>query len=138
MTLKRRKMSNCFMLEKLLDYLSIYLSKTNYCPISMKTGKIIQVEVNFRHDLIVVKGSPFTYNYFSNLTLAFESVKETLLINGWDLDGFNYTAIYRSIKDRGSYVKAFKSKGAAFFKITICYKEINPKFSSLEITKNPY
>ncbi|AWV97754.1 hypothetical protein [Arcticibacterium luteifluviistationis] len=104
----------------------------------MKTSKIIQVEVNFRHDLIIIKGSPFTYNYFSNLTQAFESVKESLLINGWDLDGFNYTAIYRSLKDRGSYVKVFKSKGAAFFKVSISSKTLNPKLSTLEITKNPY
>ncbi|WP_341228161.1 hypothetical protein [uncultured Arcticibacterium sp.] len=104
----------------------------------MRTTKIIQVEVNFRHDLVIIKGSPSTFNYFSNLTLAFESVKESLLINGWELDGFNYTALYRTIKTRGSYVKAFKSKGATFFKVTISTKMLNPKLSTLEIMRNPY
>lgn len=103
----------------------------------MKTSKIIEVEANFRHDLIAIKGSPSTFNYFSNLTLAFESVKESLLINGWELDGFNYTAIYRTVRERGTYVKTFKSKRIGFFKISISKKTLNPKLSTLEIMPNP-
>ncbi|MFT4734415.1 MAG: hypothetical protein ACI9DJ_000570 [Algoriphagus sp.] len=103
----------------------------------MRTSKIVQVEINFQYELIAMRGSSFAYSYYSNLSLACKSVENALLLNSWGNDGFNYTAVYRSLKERESYVKVFKEKGIPFFKITLSYKTLNPKLDSLELVKKP-
>jgi hypothetical protein len=103
----------------------------------MKTSRIIQIEIDFRHEMVFIKGSLSTFLFFSNLTLAYNAIKESLLINDWGIQNFNYTAIYRAIKQKGVYVKMFKSKGTPFFKITISQKCLNPKLISLDLVKKP-
>jgi hypothetical protein len=101
----------------------------------MKTSSIIKVEVDFNHELVYVKGSPSTFMYYSNLTLAFNAIKEALLLNDWEIQNFNYTAIYRAIRQKNGYVKTFKSSGTTFFKIKISRIELNPKLISANLPK---
>ncbi len=103
----------------------------------MKTSKIIQIEVNFQYELIAMRGSSYAHSYYSNLSLACKAIQNALLINNWEKGDFNYTAVYRSIKERASYVKIFKERGVPFFKITITYKTLNPKLDSLELVRKP-
>jgi hypothetical protein len=103
----------------------------------MKTHKIIQVEINYRHELVYIKGSPSTFIYYSNLTLAYQSLKKSLLLNDWEDSDFNYTAIYRSLKQKEIYVKSFKNKGTPFFKISISKITVNPKLLSVDFMKKP-
>ena len=103
----------------------------------MKTTNIIEIELDFGYELTFLKGSPSTFLYYSNLTLAFNALKEALLVNEWDLKNFNYTAIYRSLREKDSYVKVFKSNGTAFFKIRISKRELNPKLISSRLLKRP-
>ena len=103
----------------------------------MKTSSIIEVEIDFNHELVYVKGSPSTFMYYSNLTLAFNATKEALLLNDWEIQNFNYTAIYRALQQKNSYVKAFKSSGTSFFRIKICRRELNPKLVSANLLKKP-
>ena len=103
----------------------------------MKTSKIIQVEVNFQHDLIAIKGSQSTYSYYSNLSVAYKAITSTLILNGWDVGNLNYTALYRSLKSKKSYTKVFKVKGTPFFKLSVTYRTLNPKLDSLDLIRHP-
>jgi len=104
---------------------------------AMRTSKIVHIEVNFQYELMAMKGSTFTHSYYSNLSLACKSIENALLINNWRKEDFNYTAVYRSLRERDSYVKVFKERGVPFFKITLTYKTLNPRLDSLELVKKP-
>lgn len=141
MTLKRRTWLICFTIENLFDYFPIYLRLLNSIQKMesnfMKTVKIIQVEVNFQHELVPIKGSESTFSYYSNLSIAHKAILNSLVLNGWELTGFNYTAVYRALRSKESYVKVFKAKGTPFFKISISFKNLNPKLDMFELVKNP-
>lgn len=78
---------------------------------------------------------PFTV-FFSNLKKAIETIIGQLALNGWPIK-INYTAVYRSLKQRGSYQCDFDVAGAKVFRIRIVSQTLNPVLTTLGIDEKP-
>ena len=104
----------------------------------MKTFEIIKVEIHFNHEQLPFKGSEAHISYFSNLSVAFRSLESILLINDWSTEGFNYTALYRSMKAKGTFIHGIKRKNITFFRIKITKKTVNPKLETFGIGAAPH
>ncbi|WP_266368566.1 hypothetical protein [Tellurirhabdus rosea] len=74
--------------------------------------------------------------YFSNLTKAVENITNHLALNGWP-PKVNYTAVYRSLKQRGSYHCDFDVAGARVFRIRITPRTLNPVLTTMGIDERP-
>ncbi|GAA4456385.1 hypothetical protein GCM10023189_25540 [Nibrella saemangeumensis] len=97
---------------------------------------IYEVTVQYIGSLSTVRQrDPFTV-YFSNLTKAVEAVISHLALNGWPIK-INYSAVYRSLKQRGSYYCDFDVAGAKVFRIRITPRTLNPVLTTLGIDEKP-
>lgn len=76
------------------------------------------------------------YTYFSNLKKCIESVSTCLAINGWE-NKINYTAAYRSIKEKGKFIVEFNLAGNKIFKLQVNSRIINPSLSMLGVEEKP-
>jgi hypothetical protein len=82
------------------------------------------------------KKEPY-FAYFSNLKKTVECITHVLAINGWPVK-INYTAVYRSLKDRGTFSRDFSVEGSKVFNVTITPQILNPALTTLEIEEMPY
>ncbi len=77
------------------------------------------------------------FTYFSNLKKCIESVSTSLAINGWE-NKINYTAVYRSIKEKGKFIVEFNLAGNKVFKLQVKSRTINPSLSMLGVEEKPH
>ncbi|MDR6561379.1 MULTISPECIES: hypothetical protein [unclassified Arcicella] len=75
-------------------------------------------------------------SYFSNLSKCLDQVITSLVINGWE-SKINYTAVYRSLKEKGKYTTEFRIANNKVFKIVITPRTINPSLTMLGIEEKP-
>ena len=74
--------------------------------------------------------------YFSNLTKAVDSLKAQLALNNWP-PKVNYSAVYRSLKQRGWYQCDFDVAGTKVLRIRITPQLLNPVLTTLGIDEKP-
>jgi hypothetical protein len=86
--------------------------------------------------LNTIRPKATVFNYFSNLKKCVESVATTLALNSWE-NNINYTAVYRSLKEKGKFIAEFTFAGNKIFKLQIIYRTINPSLSMLGIEEKP-
>jgi hypothetical protein len=97
---------------------------------------IYEVTVQYIGSLNTIRQrEPFTV-YFSNLKKAVESIINHLALNGWPIT-VNYTAVYRSLKQRGNYHCDFDVAGARVFRIRIIPQILNPVLTTMGIDEKP-
>jgi hypothetical protein len=104
----------------------------------MKQSFIYKIEVNYINNLVGIKQSLPVVSYFSNLKIALESILSILALRGWDDHKINYTAAYRSIKDRGKYVSEFSLKNVKIFRLEVSKVIMNPALSDLGVDQKPH
>ncbi|WP_128546526.1 hypothetical protein [Larkinella soli] len=101
-----------------------------------QTQTIYEVTVQYIGSLTALRQrEPFTV-FFSNLTKAVETIISHLALNGWPVK-INYTAVYRSLKQRGSYQCDFDVAGAKVFRIRITPRLLNPVLTTMGIDEKP-
>ncbi|WP_234735094.1 hypothetical protein [Tellurirhabdus bombi] len=97
---------------------------------------IYEVTIQYIGSLNTIRQrEPFTV-YFSNLKKAVESIVNHLALNGWPIK-VNYTAVYRSLKQRGNYYCDFDVAGARVFRIRIIPQILNPVLTTMGIDEKP-
>ena len=102
----------------------------------MKQQTIYEVAVIPIGSLNTIRQKETIFNYFSNLSKCLDQLKSALAINGWD-SKINYTAVYRSMKEKGKFVAEFSLAGNKIFKVTIMARTINPALTMLGIEEKP-
>ena len=102
----------------------------------MKQQTIYEVAVIPIGSLNTIRPKETVFTYFSNLKKCIESVLATLALNNWE-NKINYTAVYRSIKEKGKFIAEFNLAGNKIFKITISTQTINPSLSMLGVEEKP-
>lgn len=103
----------------------------------MRTSEILKVELNFNEEKLAFKGSTSSVSFYTNLSQAFKALQAALLLNQWEIEGFNYTAVYRELKLKESYVKVVRVKGTNFFVIKISKVTLNPKLNNFDLMQAP-
>lgn len=102
----------------------------------MKQQTIYEVSVISIGSLNTIRQKETVYSYFSNLSKCLDLLKTSLAINGWD-SKINYTAVYRSIKEKEKFVAEFSLAGNKIFKVMIIARTINPALTMLGIEEKP-
>jgi len=102
----------------------------------MKQQTIYEVAVIPIGSLNSIRQKETVLSYFSNLSKCLDQVSTALAINGWDTK-INYTAVYRSLKEKEKYVAEFNLAGNKIFKIVITCRTINPALTMLGIEEKP-
>jgi len=102
----------------------------------MKQQTIYEVAVIPIGSLNTIRKKDTIFNYFSNLSKCLDQLKSALAINGWD-SKINYTAVYRSMKEKGKFVAEFSLAGNKIFKIVITPRIINPALTMLGVEEKP-
>ncbi len=102
----------------------------------MKQQTIYEVAVISIGSLNTIRQKETVFNYFSNLSKCLDQLKAALAINGWE-SKINYTAVYRSLKEKGKFVAEFNLAGNKIFKVVITQRTINPALTTLGIEENP-
>ncbi|MES2794965.1 MAG: hypothetical protein V4683_03310 [Bacteroidota bacterium] len=103
----------------------------------MKQQTIYEVAVIPIGTLNSIRPKETVFTYFSNLKKCIESVASSLAVNNWE-NNINYTAVYRSIKEKGKYHTEFTLAGNKIFKLSILSRTINPSLSMLGIEESPF
>ncbi|KPM48854.1 hypothetical protein [Jiulongibacter sediminis] len=103
----------------------------------MTTSEIIKVEINFNEEKLAFRGSSSSISLYTNLSQAFKALEAALLLNQWEVENFNYTAIYRELRLKESYVKVVRLKGTNFFVIKISKVTLNPKLNNFDLMRAP-
>lgn len=102
----------------------------------MKQQTIYEVAVVPIGSLNTIRKKETIYSYFSNLSKCLDQLKSALAINGWD-SKINYTAVYRSMKEKGKFVAEFSLAGNKIFKVVITLRTINPSLTMLGVEEKP-
>ncbi len=102
----------------------------------MKQQTIYEIAVISIGSLNTIRQKETVFNYFSNLSKCLDQLKAALAINGWD-SKINYTAVYRSLKEKGKFVAEFSLAGNKIFKVVITTRMINPSLTTLGIEEKP-
>ncbi|GAA4412465.1 hypothetical protein GCM10023187_39600 [Nibrella viscosa] len=97
---------------------------------------IYEVTVQYIGSLSAIRQRDPFIVYFSNLKKAIETIISHLALNGWPVP-INYSAVYRSLKQRGSYHCDFDVAGAKVFRIRITPRTLNPVLTTLGIDEKP-
>ncbi len=79
---------------------------------------------------------PFTV-FFSNLSKTIETLMLHLGTNGWETKRVNYTAVYRSMLEKGKFGIDYDFEGAKMFRVQITKRVLNPIITSLGIEEKP-
>jgi hypothetical protein len=87
-------------------------------------------------NLNAIRKKDTVFTYFSNLKKCIESITGTLALNGWE-NKINYTAVYRSMQEKGKFNLEFSYEGAKIFKLLISARTINPSLSMLGVEEKP-
>ena len=103
----------------------------------MTPRALFRVQINYRHELVPLKGSQPDDVFFSNLKNAVNALKAAMSLNNWDTAGFNYTAVYRALKEKQKFTKEIRYGGTSFFKITLTKSEVNPPINEIGIIPAP-
>ncbi len=113
-----------------------------FCPqtilikLKLKQQTIYEVAVIPIGSLNTIRQKETVYTYFSNLKKCIESILTTLALNGWE-NKINYSAVYRSMKEKGKYNFEFTIAGNKIFKLVISPRVINPALSMLGVEEKP-
>jgi hypothetical protein len=102
----------------------------------MKQQTIYEVAVIPIGSLNTIRQKETVFSYFSNLSKCLDQLTATLAINGWE-SKINYTAVYRSLKEKQKFVAEFGLAGNKIFKIVITCRTINPALTMLGIEEKP-
>ncbi|MFC0184875.1 hypothetical protein SAMN04515674_11066 [Pseudarcicella hirudinis] len=102
----------------------------------MKQQTIYEVAVIPIGNLNALRQKETAFSYFSNLSKCIDLLAASLAINGWETK-VNYTAVYRSLKEKGRYAVEYKIEGNKVFKITITPRTINPSLTMMGIEEKP-
>lgn len=102
----------------------------------MKQQSIYEVAVIPIGSLNAIREKETVLSYFSNLSKCLDQVISSLVINGWE-SKINYTAVYRSLKEKGKYTTEFRIANNKVFKIVITPRIINPSLTMLGIEEKP-
>jgi hypothetical protein len=102
----------------------------------MKQQTIYEVAVIAIGTLNTLRQKETEFTYFSNLSKCIDQLSTALAINGWD-SKLNYTAVYRSLKEKNKFVSEFSLAGNKIFKIVITPRTINPPLTMLGIEEKP-
>jgi hypothetical protein len=102
----------------------------------MKQQTIYEVAVIAIGTLNTLRQKETEFTYFSNLSKCIDQLSTALAINGWD-SKLNYTAVYRSLKEKNKFVSEFSLAGNKIFKIVIIPRTINPPLTMLGIEEKP-
>jgi hypothetical protein len=102
----------------------------------MKQQTIYEVAVIAIGTLNTLRQKDTEFTYFSNLSKCIDQLSTALAINGWD-SKLNYTAVYRSLKEKNKFVSEFSLAGNKIFKIVITPRTINPPLTMLGIEEKP-
>ncbi len=102
----------------------------------MKQQTIYEVAVIPIGTLNTIRNKEIEYSYFSNLSKCLDHLSTALAINGWETR-INYTAVYRSLKEKGKFVSEFSLAGNKIFKIVLTPRIINPARTMLGIEEKP-
>jgi hypothetical protein len=103
----------------------------------MHKSTFYSVETSYRNEVIVIRPSEPYIAFFSNLTLAYRAIESNLAINGWPLEGINYTAVYRVIKQRGVATITLKVVGSSILTIKITKQLMNNPLEKIGIDPYP-
>ena len=102
----------------------------------MKQQSIYEAAVIPIGSLNAIREKETVLSYFSNLSKCLDQVISSLVINGWE-SKINYTAVYRSLKEKGKYTTEFRIANNKVFKIVITPRIINPSLTMLGIEEKP-
>jgi hypothetical protein len=102
----------------------------------VKQQTIYEVSIVPIGSLNTIRPKETVYTYFSNLKKCIEAVAASLALNNWD-NKINYTAVYRSLKEKGKFMVDFKIAGNKVFNITIICRIINPSLTMLGVEERP-
>ena len=102
----------------------------------MKQQTIYEVAVIPIGSLNTIRNKETEFSYFSNLSKCLDQLTTALAINGWEAK-INYTAVYRSLKEKGKFVSEFSLAGNKIFKIVLTPRTINPALTMLGIEEKP-
>lgn len=102
----------------------------------MKQQTIYEVAVIPIGSLNTIRQKETIFSYFSNLSKCLDQLQSALAINGWD-SKINYTAVYRSLREKGKFVAEFNLAGNKIFKISVTPRIINPALTMLGIEEKP-
>ncbi len=103
----------------------------------MKQSTIYQISVISKQVVSTIRPSEPVVTYYSNLKRAVEAIQTTLLVNGWEAKRANYSAVYRTLNERGKYVEDFGVSGVKFFQLTVRRLLLNPSLTNLGIEISP-
>ena len=102
----------------------------------MKQQTIYEVATIPIGSLNTIRKKETEFSYFSNLSKCLDQLSTALAINGWETK-INYTAVYRSLKEKDKFVSEFSLAGNKIFKIVITPRLINPALTMLGIEEKP-
>ena len=103
----------------------------------MKQQKIYEISIISIGTLNAIREKETNFSYFSNLSKCIDSLTGSLALNGWE-NNINYTAVYRSLKEKGRFVAEFSVGRNKIFKISIIPRIINPSLTTLGIEEKPH
>lgn len=103
----------------------------------MQQRTVYKITVSYKSSTFYIKESEPVVSYYSNLKRTIEAIQTTLLVNGWNAKRANYSAVYRTLNERGKYVEDFDVQGVKFFQLTIDKVVLNPVFTTLGIEVSP-
>lgn len=145
MMLKRRCKGKSCVLEKLLRNFSDYSQNLLSLPsvslltplfVTMKQQTIYELAIIPTGSLNSIRSKEPHFVFFSNLKKTLENLAAALALNGWP-QKINYSAVYRSLKDRGKYFIEFDVAGNKVFRVVITPKILNPVLPTLGIEEMP-
>ncbi len=103
----------------------------------MRQSVIYEIKIEYIGSISELRKRENFVVYFSNLKRAVESVQSNLALNGWEQKNVNYSAVYRSMKQKGKFSAEFSEQKVKFFKVHICTKILNPILNTLGIDEHP-
>lgn len=102
----------------------------------MKQQTIYEVAIIPIGSLNTIREKETTLTYFSNLSKCFEQITAALVLNGWEFK-MNYTAVYRSMKEKGKFLEEFRVANNKVFRLVVTARTINPALNMLGIEEKP-
>ncbi len=103
----------------------------------MKQSVIYKVETSYLGGIPGIRSSLPVVSYFSNLKITVERILATLAVRGWEEHRVNYTAVYRSLKERDKYVTEISLREVKIFRMEITKVLLNPALNDLGIDQRP-
>jgi hypothetical protein len=75
--------------------------------------------------------------FFSNLSKTIENLQNQLALNGWELNGLNYSAVYRHLQIKDKFWLDYNIASNKVFRVQITKHILNPVITTMGIEEKP-